>query len=144
MEDLTRLTELLPGWKLVYITITDFKWIGIQQANFLKKVIIGTWSKNLYQAFAGPDWPAFNQDVSQMPQWVIDDMLNINSKYINSWKFTLPEDHAHCLEIPMELTVHPSLLLNRIITFFNLHPSEEQHQQALDLINNYIKINNYE
>jgi len=44
----------------------------------------------------------------------------------------------------MELTVKPSLLLDRVVNFFNLTPSEERYQQAVDLVNDYIKINNYD
>jgi len=144
MSDLKKIIELLPCVHVVYITITDPKWIAIQQINFLKKVINRSWSEKMYQGFAGTFWPKFDKNLSNMPQWVIDDMMNINLKYINSWKFVLPEDQSQCLEIPMELTVKPSLLLDRVVNFFNLTPSEERYQQAVDLVNDYIKINNYD
>jgi hypothetical protein len=144
LENLKRLTALSSELQVLYITVNTPRWFEIQQKNFYNKVVKQHWSKESYQRFATSSWPEFNPDLSQMPQWVIDDILNINLQHIKSWNFVLPEDQSRCLEIPIELTVQPIQLLTRIIGFLRLSPGEEQYQQAVDLINQYIKINNYE
>lgn len=143
MRNLSMIAENFPDAKLVYLTIATEKWKNVQEQNFIKKIMRGFWNRRWYSIFCPPGGPEFTTDIDDMPEFFIQGILNINRNYINTWEYNLPESPDQLLNLDMSCIMNPVLLLEQLIAFLQIEPSQERYNRSLHFINEYVKINEY-
>lgn len=137
-----------PNFHLFYVTVPD-DWLIVQEKNFIKKIMIPSWSADWYKIYQGSDWPNFYElpdsitDVSQLPEFVVKDILKINRLYIQNWTYDLDLLHKNTHELPLSLLSDAELLYNTVSQY--LEPVVDQNsKECIQFIKDYIKFNDYE
>jgi hypothetical protein len=141
-RDFQSITDNIPNVKIVYITV-DPKLYPIQETNFVNKILMPMWSLEFYNAYRTNAWPKFDSTISNMPTYVIDEILSINRHYIRNWKYFLSNNSSLMLETPLKLQSTPAVLIQQVIDFLDVKLNSIQFKKVLQFAEQYKQINKY-
>ena len=144
MRNLAQVINTYTDAKIIYLTIATEEWKQLQERNFINKIMRPFWSPRWYNVYRTESDPEFNPDLASMPELVIQKILSINKSYIDTWQYQLPANTDRLLNLDMSCVTDPQSLLSNILAFLAIDLDQDRHTQALNFINEYVKINEYD
>jgi hypothetical protein len=144
MRNLAQVIDTYADAKIIYLTIATEEWKQLQERNFISKIMRPFWSPRWYSVYRTESDPEFNPDLASMPESVTQKILSINKNYIDTWQYQLPANTDRLLNLDMSCVTDPQLLLSNILAFLAIDLDQDRHTQALNFINEYVKINEYD